>query len=160
MHKEDAMRGQKVIGTYSYPVYEDLTDVLSDFTPDRITEIINSEVRFRENYKCRVKANQVQTQTTATTPIPTPEDGKREKDFAGIIAEPIIYGHAIDLDITCIACFKHYRLKLSLHNYNLWRRGLKVQNAFPTLNSNGRELLISHICGSCFDSITAEEDKK
>ena len=43
---------------------------------------------------------------------------------------------------------------LSLHG----RRGELIQNAMPYLSPDEREILISGICGRCFDEMYGEDD--
>ena len=54
--------------------------------------------------------------------------------------------------ITCGSCNKE-QPPLNVDHFSLkkWRDGMKAQDAFPYLNNDERELLISGTCGTCFD---------
>lgn len=38
-----------------------------------------------------------------------------------------------------------------------WKAGALIQTVFPELDADARELMISGICGVCFDALTKEE---
>ena len=65
------------------------------------------------------------------------------------------------LHIICAECDKPYELSVNPDDYMAWRigQGSKrfVQNAFPYLSDGERELLLSQMCGSCFDIIVPTE---
>lgn len=52
---------------------------------------------------------------------------------------------------TCLLCGINVDLDLDLDNYISWQTGSLIQTVFPDLTSDQRELLISSICGPCFD---------
>lgn len=54
---------------------------------------------------------------------------------------------------TCIKCNKKHTLTAKQHQWDSWKAGELVQNAFPNFTSSQRELLISGICGDCFDKM-------
>lgn len=58
---------------------------------------------------------------------------------------------------TCMNCHVKYELELKEEDYIKWRSGTLIQNAFPYLSDDDRELLISEICGKCFDKLFPEE---
>jgi hypothetical protein len=41
--------------------------------------------------------------------------------------------------------------------YKHWRSGQHIQDAMPGLSADEREILISGICGKCFDSLGGDE---
>lgn len=60
----------------------------------------------------------------------------------------------LTLKVTCDYCGRDYELKVNQKDYQLWKQGsLLIQDAFPYLNPSERELLISHCCGVCWNSI-------
>lgn len=59
---------------------------------------------------------------------------------------------------SCRLCKKEYKMQVKAKDIDAYRNGAHVQNAFPYLAADERELLISGICGKCFDGIFAEED--
>jgi hypothetical protein len=44
-------------------------------------------------------------------------------------------------------------------DYERWQNGEHIQNVAPYLSADDRELLISGMCGKCFDEIFAGEDE-
>jgi hypothetical protein len=42
--------------------------------------------------------------------------------------------------------------------YEWWRRGMPVQNAFPEMSAGNREFLISRTCETCFDKMFEEKE--
>ena len=56
----------------------------------------------------------------------------------------------------CITCRKKIELNVNPTDYKEWAEGKKfVQEAFPYLTADEREILISGICGKCFDTMFA-----
>ena len=45
---------------------------------------------------------------------------------------------------------------LDANKYERWQSGELIQNVFPELSVNEREMLISSVCGTCFDSLGEE----
>jgi hypothetical protein len=62
--------------------------------------------------------------------------------------------------ITCTVCGSGYRFTVKEDD---WKKYLAkeghVQDLFPYLSVDIRELLISQICGSCYDTMFAEDDE-
>lgn len=52
----------------------------------------------------------------------------------------------------CMSCGITTVIKVKEDDYYEWKEGQLIQRAFPYLSANERELLISQICGTCFDS--------
>jgi hypothetical protein len=42
--------------------------------------------------------------------------------------------------------------------YEGWRLGMPVQNAFPEMSAGNREFLISRTCETCFDKMVEEKE--
>ena len=61
----------------------------------------------------------------------------------------------VTFDKTCVQCHGKTTFKLPADGYLRWKSGELVQNALPKLSADDRELLISGMCGECFDLIFA-----
>lgn len=58
------------------------------------------------------------------------------------------------IKVTCFKCKKEYTINVNEDDYLNWKEGgMLVQDAFPYLSANERELLMSRICGTCFDKM-------
>lgn len=56
--------------------------------------------------------------------------------------------------IRCRHCGESYIVPISEQEYLNWiKKGTFVQDEFPKLDSNERELLISQTCGNCWNKI-------
>lgn len=58
---------------------------------------------------------------------------------------------------TCRICKKVHQLELPRAGYIAWQQGEYIQKALGHLSADGRELLISGVCGPCFDKMFPEE---
>ena len=59
----------------------------------------------------------------------------------------------------CMLCGKPNGITVSLEGYNKWKvGGMFVQDAFPELTADEREVLISGSHPDCFDEAFAEDD--
>lgn len=55
---------------------------------------------------------------------------------------------------TCKVCNNTHQILVPSVGYTLWAQGLKhIQDAMPRLSDDERELLVSGICGRCFDKL-------
>lgn len=61
------------------------------------------------------------------------------------------------LERTCLICKKKMQINVPAAGYIKWQQGSLIQNAMPELSVSDREILISGICGSCFDLSFSEE---
>ena len=59
----------------------------------------------------------------------------------------------IETTVTCKICKAEHIVVMPKAGYDNWQRGARVQDALPQLSVNDRELLISGICGTCFDAL-------
>jgi len=60
---------------------------------------------------------------------------------------------------TCGTCGDKHVLTVPAGAYDAWRYGdVLIQDAMPELNADQRELLISGICGRCFDAMFPEQE--
>ena len=58
----------------------------------------------------------------------------------------------------CMFCKKEHLIEIPKSGYDAWYRGFPIQDALPMLSADDRELLVSGICGTCYDKIFPEED--
>lgn len=56
----------------------------------------------------------------------------------------------------CRSCHEVTLFSLDCDALARWQEGTLIQDAFPHLTADQRELLISGICGKCFDKMFAE----
>jgi len=61
-----------------------------------------------------------------------------------------------ELKPICLDCKKIVTLKVSYPDFKAWKNGTSIQDAFPYLTANEREILVSGICGECFDKLFEE----
>lgn len=59
--------------------------------------------------------------------------------------------------VTCLACNQPESVTVNTVDFLDWKNGELAQICFPYLNSSERELLISKICGKCFDKMFPED---
>lgn len=57
----------------------------------------------------------------------------------------------------CIECGELKTVEVNEGDYNDWLNGELIQQVMPYLTADERELLMSGICGTCFDEIFAED---
>ena len=62
------------------------------------------------------------------------------------------------MKITCNQCSEVHVIEVDFQDWSDWRRGKLAQDAFPYLSADERELLISGICGKCFDKMFPPDD--
>jgi hypothetical protein len=56
--------------------------------------------------------------------------------------------------IRCLVCSKDFSISCVENDYKQWKKGEKpIQEALYYLDENQRELLLSSICGKCFDKM-------
>lgn len=59
----------------------------------------------------------------------------------------------------CILCSQRHEINVKAEGYEEWKRGaVRIQEVLPETPADERELLISGICGKCFDETFADED--
>ena len=61
------------------------------------------------------------------------------------------------IDIACLECNVNHTITLDKERYIKWQTGTRIQIVFPEIDLDTRELLISGICGSCFDKLFSED---
>lgn len=57
----------------------------------------------------------------------------------------------------CPFCGRANEVEVNEMDYLDWQDGVLAQDAFPYLNANEREMLISGICPTCWDSMFGNE---
>ena len=62
-----------------------------------------------------------------------------------------IDNHDGTFTFTCSECGQSSRLQLDRGALERWKGGELIQRAFPDLSADDRELMISGLCGACFD---------
>jgi hypothetical protein len=60
--------------------------------------------------------------------------------------------------VTCMMCKRTETINANWTDYQAWLGGKLIQDALPYLTPDERELLMSRICGRCFDYLYGEED--
>ena len=63
----------------------------------------------------------------------------------------------VRLEARCVCCRAEFVYYVNREDYEAWQSGTLIQKAFPYLNDAQRELLISSVCGPCFDKMFADE---
>lgn len=62
------------------------------------------------------------------------------------------------IQVSCLNCHKDYSLEVLAEDVIKYKNGAFVQDAFPYLSADERELLISKTCGACFDEMFGEDE--
>lgn len=58
------------------------------------------------------------------------------------------------VEVECLCCKTKHTILVPTAGYKKWASGqAKIQHAMPMLTADERELLMSGICGRCFDKI-------
>ena len=58
---------------------------------------------------------------------------------------------------TCNKCKDQVEMTVNVDDYTSWENGELIQNAMPYLSADEREVLISGMCGPCFDGVWGEK---
>jgi hypothetical protein len=70
---------------------------------------------------------------------------QRDKEYVTIVA-------------TCSQCRCVEEFELNTALWDRWQSGELIQRVWPTMNPDMRELLISGVCGVCFDALFSEDE--
>lgn len=57
------------------------------------------------------------------------------------------------IQATCNMCKTDHYFEATEHQLDRYRSGEHIQDVFPNLSAGERELLISGVCGTCFDKL-------
>lgn len=60
--------------------------------------------------------------------------------------------------LRCISCGKRIEFEVTADGFRRWQEGELIQCALPELSKSERELMISGVCGGCFDAMFGSED--
>jgi len=60
--------------------------------------------------------------------------------------------------VDCIRCKETQHITTKTEDLDSWENGELIQNAMPYLTADDREILISGICGTCFDNMFAGDE--
>lgn len=72
------------------------------------------------------------------------------------MTEPV-FTDPINISQTCRHCEKTYVMRVSLADLDKRNKGMLIQEAFPYLSADMREMFITGICGKCYDKIFGVE---
>ena len=67
--------------------------------------------------------------------------------------------HEVCVVTYCPFCGKAHEIEVNEIDYLDWQDGEFAQNAFPYLDANEREMLISGICPDCWDKMFGQEEE-
>ena len=60
----------------------------------------------------------------------------------------------LKVEITCIRCKRAHTIVVPKKGYMKWLdSNARIQDVMPELSADDRELLVSNICGPCFDQL-------
>ena len=62
------------------------------------------------------------------------------------------------VEVTCAMCGESHCVAVNESDFYAWKGGKLIQDAMPYLSVGERELLISHTCDSCFDTLFGDDD--
>lgn len=64
----------------------------------------------------------------------------------------------MQLEVKCIKCKKVYTVDVPKEGLFNWQRGMLIQDAMPDVSADDRELLMSHLCSSCFNNLIGGDE--
>jgi len=59
---------------------------------------------------------------------------------------------------SCVMCGTNYDINVNSEDFIAWKQGAFIQDVMGYLTADERELLISGVCGTCFNAMYGEED--
>ena len=65
---------------------------------------------------------------------------------------------AVTVIVGCLKCAEAQQITVGNADLDSWENGALIQDAMPYLSADEREILISGICGECFDNMFAGEE--
>lgn len=84
---------------------------------------------------------------------------KERYDFYNLPENREITGPAYQIIYTkCPYCKSENRVSVVQRDYLAWRKDTLIGEAFPYLNSDQREMLMTGICPKCFINVFGEDD--
>lgn len=68
--------------------------------------------------------------------------------------------HEVCVVTYCPFCGKAHEIEVNEMDYLDWKDGMLAQEAFPYLDANEREMLISGICPDCWNGMFGQEEEE
>lgn len=65
----------------------------------------------------------------------------------------------VTVNIQCISCHNWREVSFQRRDYDKWQGGELIQNAFPYLNADDREMIKTHICPKCWNDMFGDDDE-
>jgi hypothetical protein len=62
----------------------------------------------------------------------------------------------MQMNVSCLSCGYKETIGVTHGQYFQWAYGEMIQNAFPELTPDQRELILTGTCGKCFDEMFGE----
>jgi hypothetical protein len=78
--------------------------------------------------------------------------------MSGHTTRELTNGNTI-ISICCTDCEQLKEFTVRTEHYAAWISGTVIQAAMPEIPEDERELLISGMCGTCFDALFSDEDE-
>jgi hypothetical protein len=67
----------------------------------------------------------------------------------------------MDISRNCIQCGTNVKFEIMSEDYDLWKDcGVLIQEALWYIPADQREMLLSGICGACWDKMFAEDSEE
>lgn len=76
-----------------------------------------------------------------------------------MIKQIINKGEQTEFVVVCPNCGKEYHVVGSTSGYEAYKNGALIQNAFPELPPEERELLVSGICNDCWNEMFPDDEE-
>ncbi len=67
-------------------------------------------------------------------------------------------GKTLTLEVECVNCGEPKQFEVDAYGYARRIEGELIQRCFPTMDASTRELMVSGICGTCWDKMFKEPD--
>ena len=64
------------------------------------------------------------------------------------------------ITIKCRECEEDFTFEAPMSGILKWKDGMLIQKALPELSAELREVLISHVCPKCWDTMFPPEDEE
>lgn len=61
------------------------------------------------------------------------------------------------MTVICTQCKRSVEVPATEEQITRWRGGELIQRAIPNITADQREILMSGICGECFDAVFGED---
>ncbi len=65
----------------------------------------------------------------------------------------------LKINKTCKICLDEKEVEVSGPAFIAWHKGELIQDAMPEISAADRELLVSGVCGTCFDKMFPPEEE-